>query len=219
LSCAGLFSVCKQAQNVYLCRLNFFIMPKDFLEMPYSLILGSASPRRQELLKIFDLPFEVRTQQSEENFPAEMPTEDVPLHIAEQKRDALLPNLKKNELLITVDTVVILKNEVIGKAGNKNDAFEMISKLSGNRHEVISGVCVYTHDKEVKFSEKTSVFFKELSEKEIHFYIEKYRPFDKAGAYGIQEWLGMTGIRRIEGCFYNVMGLPLSSLYDVLKNF
>lgn len=187
--------------------------------LQHRLVLGSASPRRQNLLSSLGFSFEVRVQNSEENFPEEMPKEKVPVFLAGKKRDALLPTLNPKELLITTDTVVILQNEIIGKAENYDEAFEMLSKLSGNKHEVVSGVCLTSFEKQVSFSEKTSVFFKKLSSEEIHYYIATYKPFDKAGSYGIQEWLGMIGIVRIEGCFYNVMGLPVSRLYEALRNF
>ncbi len=190
-----------------------------FFTPSFRIVLGSASPRRQELMKSLNLPFEVRIQSSDESFPADLATEIVPLFIANQKKIALLDGLKDDEMLITVDTVVVLDNEIIGKPTNEAEAFLMLKKLSGKRHRVISGVCMYAKHKEVQFSEFTDVYFKALSDEEIAYYIEIYRPLDKAGSYGIQEWLGMMGIHRIEGCFYNVMGLPVSKVYETLKDF
>jgi septum formation protein len=130
-----------------------------------------------------------------------------------------LPELQKNDLLITADTIVYLDGEVLGKPANKSDAIEMLQKLSGKEHQVISGVCLSSTQKQTSFHAETNVQFKKLTEEEIRFYIETYKPFDKAGAYGIQEWIGFIGITHIEGSFYNVMGLPVQQLYEEILKF
>lgn len=186
----------------------------------YKIILGSGSPRRKQLLKELNLDFEVRIAVNmDESFPKEMHVEAVPLFLAKQKASALQETLKPNELLITADTVVILDNTIINKPVDEEDAFIMLKSLSGKVHRVNTGVCITTIKKQESFDANTDVYFKELSNEEIKFYISKYKPFDKAGAYGIQEWIGYIGVQRIEGSFFNVMGLPVQKLYDELIQF
>ncbi len=184
----------------------------------YQLILASKSPRRQELLKLLDLNFEVRVKSIEESFPEAMPAIEVAEYLANQKSDAF-EHLGDKELLITSDTVVIHKDHILGKAKDRAEAFEMLNLLSGNTHKVATGVCLRTKNKRHSFTEVTSVTFDQLKEVEIDYYLDTYKPFDKAGAYGIQEWIGMIGISKIEGDYYNVMGLPLNRLYKSLKDF
>lgn len=182
------------------------------------LVLASKSPRRQQLLQAVHLHYELRTKDTEENYPADLPLEEVPVYLAEKKAMAFLDEIAEDEILLTADTVVILDNEIIGKPADLNDARKMLQKLSGKKHTVISGVCFLGKHQKISFSETTEVFFKTLTIDEIEFYLTEKSPLDKAGAYGIQDWIGLIGVQRIEGCFYNVMGLPVSRVYEVLKN-
>lgn len=181
------------------------------------LILASKSPRRQELIKNLGFPFEVRIKEIEEIYPSSLIPEEVPVYLAELKSSPFIENLASDELLITSDTVVIAENRILGKPTDSLEAFEMIKSLSGKQHKVVTGVCLSTQEKMSSFAGTTIVHFSELSDAEINYYIETYKPFDKAGAYGIQEWIGLIGISSIEGCFYNVMGLPVNAIYSKLK--
>jgi len=183
------------------------------------IILGSASPRRAELLGQMGRTFEIRVANTNEHFPESLAAEEVAGFISKQKATALLPSLHSNEILICADTVVIVDGNILGKPLNSWDAQQMLQRLSGKKHKVITGVTVATLFKSSTFSETTLVEFAPLSESEIHFYIERYQPFDKAGAYGIQEWMGMIGITTIQGSYTNVMGLPTQKLYQELKKW
>jgi septum formation protein len=187
----------------------------------YNIILASASPRRQDLLKHLGLPFKVEVRPVDENkFESEMTAEDVALLLSRRKANAFLrEDLTNNQLLITADTVVCLEGEILGKPGNRHEAIDILNKLSGKKHEVITGVCIRTLQKETNFSVSTSVYFKKLRQEEIEYYVDHFKPYDKAGAYGIQEWIGYIGIEKIEGSFYNVMGLPVLRLYEELMNY
>lgn len=185
----------------------------------YKLVLASQSPRRKELLKGLDLDFMVCSVDADESFPLELKGADAVQFICKAKANAYKPQLDENTIAITADTVVILNNKIIGKPIDKEDAFNMIKALSGNIHEVITAVCIFTKNKEVSFYSSTDVHFSEISDEEINYYIEKYKPFDKAGSYGVQEWIGYIGIEKIVGSYYNVMGLPVKRLYDELKEF
>jgi len=181
--------------------------------------LASASPRRQQLLKELGIDFEVKLSHVSESYPAEIHPTMVPLYLAQKKTLPLGKNLNHNEVLIAADTVVILEGEILGKPQNYQEAFEMLSKLSGQKHQVVTGVCLSKGYYSTVFGDTTYVTFGELSQQTIHYYIENYKPFDKAGAYGIQEWIGMIGVSKIEGSFYNVMGLPLEKLWHELLSF
>jgi len=186
----------------------------------YRLILASASPRRRKLLADADLDFEIaEPYEVEENFPADMPAHEVPAYLAGLKSAAYPNELGPRDILITADTVVILDQKVIGKPADREDAVRMIGELSGKRHEVVTAVMIRIAERSEVFSAQSHVYFRELSLEEIEYYVDKYRPYDKAGAYGIQEWIGCTAIERIEGSFYNVMGLPVQMLYTRLKDF
>lgn len=187
--------------------------------MNYNIILASKSPRRQELLQHIVPHFEVRTKEIEEIYPSTLAAKDVAAYLAELKANAFENDLKENELLITSDTTVCLENKLYGKPKDDKDAFQILKELSGKKHQVITGVCLLSNNKKEIFSETTHVYFKELSNEEIQFYIENYKPFDKAGAYAIQEWIGMIGIEKIEGDYFNVVGLPLFSLNKRLRVF
>jgi len=186
----------------------------------YKIILGSRSPRRKYLLEELGIEFEVTPAKSfDETYPKDLDRDEISSHLAKLKSLVFKDYLKNDTILITADTIVWLKNKVIGKPETFNDAVNILKKLSGNCHQVITGVCITDLNKQVTFSSKTDVFFKELSLEEIQYYIKKYKPFDKAGAYGIQEWIGYIGIKKIIGSFYNVMGLPIQKLYCELERF
>ena len=183
----------------------------------YKLILASASPRRQQLMKDAGFTFEVRLKNVEEKYPQELHLENVPEYLSKVKASAFREELKADEVLITADTVVCIHDRILGKPADRKEAISMLRELSGNRHLVVTGVSVTTRTEQLSFSSRTDVFFKHLSNEEIEFYVDTYKPFDKAGAYGIQEWIGYIGIERIEGSFYNVMGLPIQKLYETLR--
>lgn len=187
--------------------------------MEYKLILASASPRRHQLLADAGFKFEVKLKHTEEIWPEGMRAEEVPEYLACLKASAFKEELMPGELLITADTVVYLDSKILGKPRDRQDAIGMLRQLSGKKHTVVTGVCLTTTSRHQSFSACTDVFFKVLSDEEITCYVDNCKPFDKAGAYGIQEWIGYIGIERIEGSFYNVMGLPVQKLYEVLKNF
>ncbi|MDR0829808.1 MAG: Maf-like protein [Prevotellaceae bacterium] len=185
----------------------------------YKIILGSQSPRRQELLKGLDIDFEVKKIDVEETYPPDLQIDKVPEYLAKQKSDAYKSFLDENTILITADTIVVLDNQAFGKPKDYSDAFLMLKKLAGKTHEVITGVCITTKQRQEVFSVVTKVTFSPLSDDEIGYYLTKYAPYDKAGSYGIQEWVGFVGVEKIEGSFYNVMGLPIQKIYQELKKF
>lgn len=180
----------------------------------FHVILGSQSPRRQYLLKELGIKFDVKLKKmDEENYPDHLVQKEIPLFLANQKAEAFDDEINERTIVITADTIVWLDEEVIHKPKDDKEAYEILRKLSGKVHQVYTGVCIRTLNQKTSFSSKTDVFFKELTDKEIWYYIDKYEPFDKAGAYGIQEWLGYIGVEKIEGSFFNVMGLPVQKLY------
>jgi septum formation protein len=186
----------------------------------YRIILASQSLRRRELIKGLDIPFEIAENYNfDETYPSGMPADEVAVFIAGKKSDAYPRQLNEKEILITADTMVKCRNELLGKPENKQDAVGMLKKLSGCKHEVITGTCLRSIVRKTVFSVSSYVFFTELTSGDIEYYVENYRPFDKAGAYGIQEWIGYTGIERIEGSYYNIMGLPVARLWKELKSF
>ena len=183
------------------------------------LILASNSPRRKELLAGLDIPFEVHVLQGvDESYPESLSSEQVAEFIATQKAKAYEVN--PDEILITADTVVVVDDEILGKPVDEEDAKDMLRKISGKSHHVITGVCLKGYDKQKSFSVDTEVTFKVLQDAEIDYYIKHYRPFDKAGAYGIQEWIGYIGVTSIQGSYFNVVGLPVQRIYNELsRNF
>ena len=188
--------------------------------LPYNIILGSQSPRRQELLHGLDVNFTVNVIAGlEENYPATLQGEEIPMFLAQQKADAYRNTLTPQDMLITADTIVWLDGVVYGKPKDEADAKKMLRALSGKTHDVITGVCVTTTERQETFAAISKVTFASFSDDEINYYIEKYRPMDKAGSYGVQEWIGYIGVERIDGSFYNVMGLPVQRLYTLLKNW
>lgn len=183
----------------------------------YRVILGSGSPRRKELLAMLDIDFEVRSAGDvDESYPADLPAEEVPLYLARKKSNAFLSGLRENELVITADTVVISDNNVLGKPADTEEAFRMLKMLSGRKHAVVTGITVATREIQISDTAITEVEFAPLSDETIREYIGRYRPMDKAGAYGIQEWIGAVAVKGINGSFYNVMGLPLHLLTTLL---
>lgn len=185
----------------------------------YNFILASRSPRRQELLRMLGISFTVSDSEVEETFPEGLLKSEIPVYLAKLKANPLLSALREKDLLITADTVVFLNGEIIGKPANHAEAEEILQKLSGKEHQVISGVCLSSIEKQVSFHSLSKVRFKKLRAEEIQFYIKTYKPFDKAGAYGIQEWIGLAGITRIEGSYTNIMGLPVQELYEAIIRF
>lgn len=181
------------------------------------LILGSASPRRKDLLQLANLNFEIRVSDVDESFPDHMNVFDVAEFVAKKKSEAI--KIISDEVLITCDTVVILENKIYGKPENEMDAKQMLGKLSGHMHSVVSGVCIRGADTEIIFKDITEVYFNQLSEAQIEFYVNHYKPFDKAGSYAIQEWIGAVAIQKINGCYFNVMGLPVNRVVNALKQF
>jgi len=186
----------------------------------YQIILASNSPRRKELLDGLDIPFKVRVLDGiDESYPQDLPTKDIAGYISQKKAAAYRQSIAADELIITADTIVILGEKVMGKPKDAGEAKTMLHELSGKTHQVITGVCLTTREKQVCFSVETDVTFKTLSDSEITYYIDHYHPFDKAGAYGIQEWIGHVGVTGMNGSYFNVMGLPVQRIYEALKDF
>lgn len=184
-----------------------------------NLILASGSPRRQELLKSLGVPFEIRIKEIDEVYPKHLKKSEISDYLAQLKSNAFVEELNPKDLLITSDTIVWYHNMALGKPKSKDDAFQMLQKLSGKTHEVITSVCIKSLQKEDIFNSITKVTFKELSSEEIQFYIDNYNPMDKAGAYGIQDWIGQIGVTKIEGSYFNVMGFPVHKIYSQLLKF
>jgi len=186
----------------------------------YHLVLASASPRRQYLLKELGLDFEICTTSVKEEFPLDLAPQEVAIFLAELKAASFdTDRMNQKAILIAADTIVVLGNEILGKPANHDEALIMLQKLSGNKHDVITAVCLKSRKKKKIFHVKSSVYFKELSLEEIEYYIRNFQPFDKAGGYGVQEWIGYIGISKIEGSFFNIMGLPVKELYEELLTF
>ena len=186
----------------------------------FHIILASKSPRRQELLRGMGMEFSILTKETDERFPSDMPLDEVPKYLSMQKSLAFADEeLPADYLLITSDTVVICEGEILGKPKDREDAERMLQLLSGKTHHVVTGVTVRSAEKTESFAVRSNVTFAQLDDEEIDYYIEHCKPYDKAGAYGIQEWIGYVGISGLEGSFYNVMGLPTRKLYGVLKSF
>ena len=186
----------------------------------YNIILASNSPRRKELLSGLNIPYEVKTLPNiDESYPDNLIGEDIAIYIANEKANAYLDQLDDNTLLITADTIVLLDGKVYGKPSDDTDAKQMLRDLSGKTHQVITGVCITTKDKQVSFGVSSEVRFAKLEDDEIEYYVSNYKPFDKAGAYGVQEWIGYIAVEYISGSYFNIMGLPIQRLYRELKKF
>lgn len=194
-------------------------MNSDFLGK-WKLVLASGSPRRRELLSMLALPFEIAPKlEVEESYPSTLPPEEIPEYLACLKADAYSQLLTPNTILLTADTIVILDGDVLGKPHSLDEAKEMLHRLSGHTHHVVTGCAITSQKRRQSFSATTLVEFDHLQPELIDYYVERYKPLDKAGAYGIQEWVGAAGIRRIDGSFYNVMGLPVNRLWHALSEF
>ncbi|MGY6522747.1 MAG: Maf family nucleotide pyrophosphatase [Mongoliitalea sp.] len=181
------------------------------------IILASQSPRRKELLARLDIPFEVHVKDTDESFPSELPVEDVAYFLAKKKAAAFLEELDEDSLLIAADTVVVVRGKVLNKPATREEALEMLRLLSGAAHEVFTGVAFAYKGKIYADMDSAKVYFRKLELDEMEYYVDRYRPFDKAGAYGIQEWIGYVGVEKIEGSFYTVMGLPVHLVYGWIK--
>ena len=183
------------------------------------IVLASGSPRRKQLLEWAEISFEVLVSNTEEDFPPHLPMTEVPIHIARNKALAVQQQLSADQVVLAADTIVVLGDHILGKPVHREEAISMLLALQGSRHEVITGVVIRKGEKEYAFSDSTIVDFHSLSETEIEHYVDRYKPFDKAGAYAIQEWIGVVGIRAVQGDFYNVMGLPVSRVVRALRDF
>ena len=185
----------------------------------YKVILASGSPRRRELMAGLGVNYEVRILPDvDESYPDTLQGEEIPLYIAKEKADAYIPMMQPDELIITADTIVWLDGKVLGKPRDREDALQMLRTMSGRTHEVFTGVCITTTDWQRSFTAQTEVRFATLSEDEIIYYVDNFKPMDKAGAYGVQEWIGFIGVENISGSYYNIMGLPVQKLYrELLK--
>ena len=195
-------------------------MVNSKINMKWKIILASNSPRRKQLLAGLDIPFEVRVLQNiDESYPHNLPVSEIAEFISLKKASAYLQTMSPDELVITADTIVILGQEVMGKPHDETEAKRMLGALSGQTHQVTTGVTLSTHNRQLSFSVTTDVTFKELSADEIDYYVSTYRPMDKAGAYGIQEWIGYIGVTALQGSYFNVMGLPVQRIYEALRTF
>lgn len=183
------------------------------------IILASQSPRRKQLLEWAEIPFEIFVKPTDESYPSDMAIDEVPVHIARQKAFVVQAGIENNSIILAADTIVVLNNQIIGKPKDQTDAINILADLSGKKHLVITGVVIIQDKKQISFADTTEVWFHELSNEQIRFYVDKYKPYDKAGAYAIQEWIGVVGIKSINGDFYNVMGLPVSRVVRELKEF
>ncbi|NLR63683.1 septum formation protein Maf [Chitinophaga varians] len=181
-------------------------------------VLASQSPRRKQLLEQAGIPFEVRVVETAETYPPGLEIEQIPVHIAQQKAAAVMTLCKPEEIIIAADTVVVLDDTIIGKPKDRDDAIRILTALSGREHRVITGVVIRRNGTEKAFSQTTTVHFKPLTTEQVTYYVDNFKPYDKAGAYAIQEWIGAVGIDSIHGCFYNVMGLPVSKVAEVLAS-
>ena len=185
----------------------------------YSIILASRSPRRKELLKDLGLNFEVVVRDWTEEYPSHLKAEEIALYVARAKARTFRPGIRDNEIVITADTIVWCKNKVLDKPADRDDAFKILKEISGNTHRVITGVCLLSKSRYISFFSSTKVTFSELTNDEIEYYVDSFRPYDKAGAYGIQEWIGLAACSHIEGSYFNVMGLPVEQVYHELQKF
>ena len=183
------------------------------------IVLASQSPRRKQLLEWAEIPFDVIVKETDELYPSDLSVPEVPVYIARNKALTVQAELSHDRIILAADTIVVLNDQIIGKPKDRHDAVSILSSLSGQKHLVITGVVVLAREEEIAFADITEVWFHELSSDQIGFYVDKYKPYDKAGAYAIQEWIGVTGIKSINGDFYNVMGLPVSRVVQALKKW
>jgi len=181
------------------------------------IVLASQSPRRKQLLEWAEIPFDIIVKETAETFPEDLEIEKVPVYIAREKALVVKPGIAEDKIILAADTVVVLNDRIIGKPKDRADAISILSSLSGNTHRVITGVVMMRNSQELSFFDSTEVAFHELTASQISFYVDKYKPYDKAGAYAIQEWIGVVGIKEVKGDFYNVMGLPVSRVVKHLQ--
>ena len=203
-----------QNDNVSRCVINWNYM----INSKYKMLLGSKSPRRKQILEMAGFRFDTVAIECDESYPVSLLPDEIPEFLA-RKKSLAYRYLKEDELLITSDTIVVLENEILEKPNDYDHAIEMLRKMSGKSHLVYTGVCLRSRDKQELITDKTEVRFKEFCAEELEYYVSNYKPFDKAGAYGVQEWAGMIGVNYIRGSFYNVMGLPIHLVYQKLKEF
>ncbi|MEP7237423.1 MAG: Maf family nucleotide pyrophosphatase [Ferruginibacter sp.] len=182
------------------------------------IILASQSPRRKQLLEWAEVPFEIIVKETDESYPGNLPIDEIAIHIARNKALAIKQSNNITTPILAADTIVVLQDQIIGKPKDRDDAVSILSALSGKQHKVITGVVILHNEKEIAFAETTEVHFHELSLAQIEFYVDNYKPYDKAGAYAIQEWIGVVGIKAVQGDFYNVMGLPVSRVVKAIDN-
>ncbi len=194
-----------------------YALKKKFRD--HRIVLATNSPRRKALFGELGMTFHTASAESDETYPPGLPKNEIPVFLAVKKAESLSTIVDEKTLLITADTIVCFGDEVLNKPSDKKEATGMLEKLSGEEHQVITGMCIYSKQKKVTFDCLTKVRFRELADEEISYYVENYRPFDKAGAYGIQEWIGYIGVERIEGSYFNVVGLPVHKLYSCLIGF
>lgn len=195
------------------------INPDAMNQLKQKIILASRSPRRQQLLQMMGIEFEVRTKETVEDYPEHLQNEQIVLYLASKKAIAFENEIQENELLISADTIVVHQNKVLNKPADFNEAIEMLTTLKGNMHEVYTGVCIASIHKKELLYDRSEVYFRNYTTEDMHYYISNFKPYDKAGSYGIQDWFGLTCIEKINGCFYNVMGLPTRKVYQQLINF
>jgi septum formation protein len=188
------------------------------LNLKYPLLLASNSPRRQQLLRDAGFDFTVKVKPTEEDYPEDMPAVEVPVFLARKKAEAFRSELN-GQIILTADTIVVIDGEILNKPADAEEASMMLNKLSGRQHQVMTGVCIMTDERTETFVDIANVFFKELTEEEINYYILTCKPFDKAGSYGVQDFIGMVGIPRMEGSYFTVMGLPVHKVYEELKKY
>jgi septum formation protein len=188
------------------------------LNLKYPLLLASNSPRRQQLLRDAGFDFTVKVKPTEEDYPEDMPAVEVPVFLARKKAEAFRSELN-GQIILTADTIVVIDGEILNKPADAEEASIMLNKLSGRQHQVMTGVCIMTDERTETFVDIANVFFKELTEEEINYYILTCKPFDKAGSYGVQDFIGMVGIPRMEGSYFTVMGLPVHKVYEELKKY
>jgi septum formation protein len=184
----------------------------------HPLVLASSSPRRQYLMREAGFDFTVEKPDVEESFPEDLPVEQVARYLANKKAEYFRKEIR-NQIIVTADTVVILEGEILNKPGDRNEAIAMLTRLSGKTHLVITGVCILSGEKEESFDDTTQVTFRKLTQEEIEFYVDQYKPYDKAGSYGAQDFIGMIAIEKINGSYFNVMGLPIHKVYEHIKNW
>ena len=188
------------------------------MKVMQKIILASQSPRRKQLLEWAEVPFDIVVKETDESYPENVSLDEIAVHIARNKALAIKSTVDASMPILAADTIVVLESLIIGKPKNREDAVNILLSLSGKQHQVITGVAILHKEKEMAFAETTQVFFHELSRAQIEFYVDNYKPYDKAGAYAIQEWIGVVGIKNIHGDFYNVMGLPVSRVVQALQS-